>query len=322
MKNRKTNSDPTLIADIGGTNARFAVAQGGQIAGEVMVLACQDYEDLASATNAFLHSVDEAHRPRRGMIAVAAPVFGESIQLTNLNWAFSRDQLRQDLQMDALNIINDFTAITWAVPRLQESERRQIGPGQARSGAPIVIIGPGSGLGVAALIPLSNGWTALPTEGGHVTMAASNAMEDKVLDILRQKFGHVSAERVLSGPGLVNIYTAIIKVAGQPFERLSPEQLTAQALAQPESQAAKALEMFFAFLGTAASNAALSLDAHGGVYIAGGIVAKLDDAISASRFRQRFETKGRFSGYLSPIPTFVIDHPYVALAGLAAGPLA
>jgi len=316
-----SHSGSTLIADIGGTNARFAVAQNGKIAGNVTVLACRDHNNLADAANAFLNSLDPSSRPKYGIVAVAAPVTEGTVQLTNLNWHFSKDQLCDDLKLDGLDIVNDFTAIAWAVPRLQQNDRRQVGGGTARTDAPIVVIGPGTGLGVSALVPAPDGWVVLPTEAGHVTMAGSTVMEDKVLDALRQKFGHVSAERVLSGPGLVNIYEVLVGLEGQGPAVLSPEQVSANALSHPGSHEALALGMFFEFLGTAASNAALSLDAHGGVYVAGGVVGKLGDAFAASGFRRRFETKGRFESYVAEIPTFAITHPFAALAGLAAGPL-
>lgn len=321
MTNDKTFLEPTLIADIGGTNARFAVALGGRISGDVTVLACRDFTDLAAAANTYLAGLPTTERPRRAVIGVASPVQGDRVQLTNLAWAFSTEQLRQDLALDALTVINDFTAIAWAIPRLSDTDVQQVGGGVACVNAPIVIIGPGSGLGVAALIPTPGGWTVLPTEAGHVTLAASNATEDRVLDVLRKKFGHVSAERVLSGPGLVNIYTALATLDGDIPEALSPVEISAQALVDPTSRAGVALELFCDFLGTAASNAALSLDARGGVYLAGGIVGALGGAFATSGFRQRFEAKGRYVEYLSQIPTFVLTQPYPALVGMAAGNL-
>jgi len=319
MNNENSTTDPILIADIGGTNARFALARAGRIWGEVTVLACRDHADLAAAARFFLNSVPATDRPRSGVMAVASPVLGDQVQLTNLKWAFSIEQLRQDLRFDTLDIVNDFAAITWAVPGLGDHDRRSIGGGEACADAPIVVMGPGSGLGVAVMIPVSGGWVVLPTEGGHVTMAAATADQDRVLNVLRRKFGHVSAERVLSGPGLVNLYTALAELDGQTDAPLSPEVISALAIAEPSSRAAAALDLFFDFLGTAASNAALSCDARGGVYLAGGILGQVEAAFGASGFRARFEAKGRFSGYLSAIPTVLIRHPYPALVGLAKG---
>lgn len=315
---------PTLIADIGGTNARFALAQNGQIL-DVVVLACGDYDGLAAAATAFLETIPETQRPQQGLFAIAAPIKGDQVQLTNLPWAFSTEQLRRDLKLDALDIVNDFTAIAWAVPHLKADEILQVGGGAACENAPIALLGPGSGLGVTALIPVGDGWTVLPGEGGHVTMAATTSGEERVLDALRQTFthvsdAHVSAERVLSGPGLVNIYTALVQLDGQTPEPLTPEQISERAIADPASHAGAALSMFCDFLGTAASDMALVYNARGGVYLAGGIVGKLGAAFAASGFRQRFEAKGRFSAHLCQIPTFVISHPFPALAGLAEPP--
>jgi len=321
MRTDETKPKTTLIADIGGTNARFALARAGRVVGEVAVLACRDYADPAAAASAFLRGIEKADLPRCGVIAVACPVTGDRIRLTNLEWSFSAERLRRDLGLDALDVVNDFTAIAWAVPRLQASERWQVGGGAALADAPIAIIGPGSGLGVAALVPIAGGWAVLPSEGGHVTMAASSTEEERVVGLLRRKFGHVSAERVLSGPGLVAIHDALTELDGQTPEPLNPDQVSAQGLTEPGSHAAAALELFCRFLGTAASDAALSYDARGGVYLAGGILGKLGDAFAASGFRRRFEAKGRFSEYLSLIPTYVLSHPFPALMGLAKGPL-
>lgn len=319
MNNENSTAAPILIADIGGTNARFALARAGRIWGEVTALACRDHASLAAAATVFLDSVPETARPRSGVIAVASPISGDRVQLTNLDWAFSIDQLRQDLRFDTLDIVNDFAAITWAVPSFNDGDLSPVGRGSACAGAPIVVMGPGSGLGVAVMVLVSGGWIVLPTEGGHVTMAAATTEQDRVLNVLRHKFGHVSAERVLSGPGLVNIYIALGELEGQLLPALDPAGISMLAVAEPGSRAAAALDLFFDFLGTAASNAALSCDARGGVYLAGGILGKVEAALVASGFRARFEAKGRFTDYLSHIPTLVIRHPYPALAGLAKG---
>lgn len=314
-------SSSTLIADIGGTNARFALSQRGEITTDVSVLSCLDYPDLATVTSAFLETLPQTEHPRFATFAVAAPVKGDTIQFTNLGWSFSVEALRRDLGLETLNVINDFTAIAWAVPRLQADQRRQIGGGAPVPNAPIAILGPGSGLGVAALIPTDDGWTVLATEGGHATMAAATVEQDRVLETLRHTFGHVSIERVLSGPGLLNIYTALTGMKEENQVHLSPEEISSRAIAHPGTPAATALDLFFDFLGTAAADAALAYDARGGVYLAGGILGKLECAMENSTFRQRFESKGRFKDFVSRIPTYVLSHPFPALAGLARGPL-
>jgi len=306
-----------LIADIGGTNVRFALTDAGGRLRDVSVFACADYPDLLSAARAYLNTTPAGNQAKRGAFAIACPVTGERVRMTNMDWAFSIDELRRQLGFDSLDVINDFAAIAHAAPHLSNDDRLQVGGGAAQVGAPVGVIGPGTGLGVSALIPTDGGGVALQTEGGHVTLAATNENEARVIHALRQRFGHVSAERALSGPGLVNLYETLAALGGVAVEPLTPEQVSAQGLARPNSPCGKAVEMFCSMLGTVAADLALSLGAHGGIYIAGGIVAKIGDAFERSGFRQRFEAKGRFSAYLTDIPTYVITHPYPALLGLS-----
>jgi len=306
-----------LIADIGGTNVRFALTDIGGRPHDVSALLCADYPDLFSAARAYLDSVPAGNQTKRGVFAIASPVKGEQVRMTNISWGFSIDELRQQLRFDSLDVINDFAAIAHAAPHLSREHRHRIGAGVPQPGAPIGVVGPGTGLGVSALIPEDGGGIALNTEGGHVTLAASNEEEERVIHVLRQRFGHVSAERALSGPGLVNLYEALAALNGVTAEPLKPEQVNAQGLSSPDSPCGKAVEMFCAMLGTVAADLALSLGAQGGIYIAGGIVAKFGDAFERSGFRQRFETKGRLSAYLADIPTYVITHPHPTLLGLS-----
>jgi glucokinase len=183
---------------------------------------------------------------------------------------------------------------------------------------PIGVIGPGSGLGVGGLIPMDGRWLALSGEGGHITMAPATPRESIVLDHMRQRFDHVSAERLLSGPGLVNLYNTLAQIAGVPAASYSPAQITDPYVAEREPHCREAVEIFCAMLGTIAGNLALTLGARGGVYIAGGIVPKLGPRFAASMFRRRFEDKGRMRPFLAAIPTYVITHPFPAFFGLAA----
>jgi len=306
-----------LIADIGGTNVRFALTDAGGRFHHVAAFASADYPDFLSAARAYLNTAPARIPARRGAFAIACPVTGERVRMTNMDWTFSIDELRRQLGFDSLDVINDFAAIALAAPHLSSEDRRQVGGGAARGGAPIGVVGPGTGLGVSALIPADGGGIALETEGGHVTLAAADEQEARVIGALRQRFGHVSAERTLSGPGLVNLYQTVAALDGAAVEPLTPEQVSTQGLASPASPCGKAVEMFCAMLGTVAADLALSLGARGGIYIAGGIVAKLGDAFVRSGFRQRFEAKGRFCAYLADIPTYVITHPYPALLGLS-----
>jgi glucokinase len=307
---------PGLIGDIGGTHARFALTARDGAVENIAVLMCNDFPDLFSAIEAYLEQTRPLTRPTHSALAVACPVSGDTVTMTNRDWSFSTDALRRRLGFDTLSVVNDFLAVAAAVPELREGDRLQVGGGTAAANAPIALLGPGTGLGVAALVQHGRGWIPLATEGGHVTLAAANDYEADILAGLRQRFGHVSAERALSGPGLVNLYEAVANIKGRKPARLSPEEVTEHGLAGVDSSCVEAVDLFCCFLGTVASDLTLSLGARGGVYIAGGIVPALGDAFIRSGFRSRFEEKGRFSEYLAAVPTLVIVNPYPALLGL------
>ena len=197
-------ASPDLIADIGGTNARFAlVAANGQFYAE-RILACADFPGLTAATEAYLAEV-AAPRPRQAAMAVATPITGDQIQFTNNGWFFSTEAARRKLELERLLILNDFTALALALPLLNPDERRAVGGGIAVAGSPIGLIGAGTGLGVSGLIWSGDHWIPLETEGGHVTFSPVDQREWAVIQILHRQFGHVSPERLLSGPGLLNI---------------------------------------------------------------------------------------------------------------------
>lgn len=314
----------SMIADIGGTNARFALVSPEGVPGEPMVMRCADHAGPAEAAEAFLRTAGGGIRPARAAFAVACPVTGDSVDLTNSAWHFSIAQVRARLGLARLDVINDFTAVALSVRHLGADHTVKLGGGRPAEGAPIAVLGPGTGLGVSALVPDTSGhWTALATEGGHITMAAANEREDAVLAWLRQRFGHVSAERLLSGPGLVNLYDAMAGLRGVPAAYTSPDAISQRALEGSCPVCREALDMFFAMLGTVAGNLALSVGARGGVYIAGGILPRMREAFARSGFRRRFEDKGRFEDYLRPIPAWLVIHPqpaFLGLAGLVARP--
>ena len=305
-----------LVADIGGTNARFArVDAQGRLYGE-RSLACAEFPDLVTAATAYL-ATSNGPRPRQAAVAVATPVSGDWIQFTNSTWSFSIAAARQALGLERLLMLNDFTALALALPLLGADERRAIGGGVALADAPIGLIGPGTGLGVSGLVWSGQRWLPLQTEGGHVSFAATSEREWALSRVLQRRFGHVSPERLLSGPGLVNLYTALAELDAWPAPALQPAQITARGLAATCPHCREALDLFCAALGTAAGNLALSLGARGGVYIGGGIVPRLGDFFDRSAFRARFEAKGRFSAYLAAIPTWVITAENPALRGVA-----
>lgn len=308
---------PALIADIGGTNARFALATAdGRIQAE-RILSGADYPDLIQAATAYLR--DSPHpRPRRAAVAVATPVTGDWIQFTNSSWSFSQEAARQALALEDLVIINDFTALALALPLLDSDERRAVGGGEAVDKAPIALLGAGTGLGVSGLVWSKNHWIPLEAEGGHATFSATDEREWAVYQVLQQRFGHVSPERLLSGPGLVNVYTALAEIQGWQAEKLTPADITKRAMAGSCPHCVEVLELFCGALGTAAGNVVMTLGALGGVYIGGGIVPKLGDFFDRSPFRSRFEAKGRFSDYLTKIPTWVITATNPAFRGVVA----
>lgn len=307
---------PILVADIGGTNARFGLIDDTGIH-DPRIFRCADFPSAQAAAEAYLDTVRPAERPRQGAFCIAGPVTGDVITPTNLPWGFSVETVRAALGFERLRVINDFTAVALSIPRLTDADRRQVGDGRPEPGAVIGVIGPGSGLGVSGLVPGPQGWTALSGEGGHTTMAPVSDRESAVLAQLRKTYDHVSAERVISGPGLVNLYEALSIVDGRDPARLTPAEVTAKALEGSEAHCVEAVEMFCAMLGTVAGNLALTLGARGGVYIAGGIVPKLGPVFVHSRFRKRFQEKGRLREYLAPIPTYVITHELPAFLGLA-----
>lgn len=306
-----------LLADIGGTNARFALARDGEIREAERVLVA-DYLGPLEAIRDFLKRAQTDARPRRAALAFAGPVAEGRAQLTNGGWRVSASGLRRLLGLESVALVNDFAALAWALPKLGDQDLVPMGGGQAVRRAPAIVIGPGTGLGVAGYIPERRRAVVLATEGGHATMAPADARESALLDHLRRRFGHVSAERVLSGPGLENLYQAIAAVEGGAGRPPPAAEIVAEALSGGDRLSVATLNVFCAMLGTVAGNLALTLGARGGVYIAGGIVPRLVEFLAASAFRERFEAKGRFASYLAPIPAYVVVHPDPAFVGLAA----
>ena len=305
-----------LVADIGGTNARFALLDAQDRPDCVRVLPCADFPDIEAAIEAYLAGMG-GPRPAEAAIAIANPVTGDQITMTNHHWSFSVRALKTRLGLDRLVVLNDFAALAMALPALPRHDLVQVGGGTAVEGEPIGVIGPGTGLGVAGLVPANGYWLPLPGEGGHVTLAAANDFEATVIAMLRQRFGHVSAERVLSGPGLVALYQTLGALHQAPIAALGPAELTRRARDGGDALCRETLTMFCAMLGTVAGNLALTLGARGGIYLGGGILPQLGPFFEQSPFRARFEDKGRFAAYLAPVPCFVIHAAEPALLGSA-----
>jgi glucokinase len=304
------------MADIGATTTRCALLddKGFELAPEIFQNA--DFTGVASVLRMYLEHRRASDRPTRAALAVAAPIVGDDVQMINIGWRFSQSELRQALDLKRLHVVNDFAAIAWALPLLTPADVVGIGGGESVPRTTLAALGPGSGLGVSALVPAADGWAVMTGEGGHVSMSAATREEQDVIALLRDRFdGHCSAERVLSGPGLVNLYVALAEFAGRGQPTVNPEDVTHLAK-QGEPLARKTLAMFFAMLGTVAANLAVTTGARGGIYIAGGIVPRLVEQLRKSEFRARFEAKGRYREYLGGIPTHVITAPLPAFRGL------
>jgi glucokinase len=308
---------PRLLADVGGTNARFALEPAPGSITQIRVYPCADYPSLTEAVQAYLKDMKLA-RVSHAAIAIANPVDGDEISMTNHHWSFSIEATRRALNFDTLLVVNDFTALAMALPGLGDQQRVQVGPGTARQNSVIGLMGPGTGLGVSGLIPADDRWIALGSEGGHTSFAPQDEREDLVLQFARKKFGHVSFERVCAGPGLELIYRAL---AARDKKRvpaeLDPAMVTERAHAG-DALALEAVECFCGILGSFAGNLAVTLGALGGIYIGGGVPLKLGPLFEQSPFRARFEAKGRFETYLGHIPTYLITAEYPAFLGVSA----
>lgn len=313
-------SGTRLVGDVGGTNARFALLDENNQPVSSSTLSTSDFPSLGAAVATYLadHDIDRIHA---AAVAVATPFTGDAVKLTNNHWSFSIEETRQQLKIDTLHVINDFTALALSVPHLPESELIKLGGGNEVPNHAKAIIGPGTGLGVSGLIPCGSHWTALQGEGGHVSLGVRTPREYAVYEFLTRRFRHVSAERFLSGPGLVNIVQALRVIDGLPEREYSPADVTENGMkALPGSEhvaCAEALAIFCELLGSCAGNLVLTLGAEGGVYIGGGVVPRLGDFFLQSGFREQFEAKGRMQAYLKKIPSYVIQSPYPALVGAA-----
>lgn len=304
-----------LLADIGGTHARFALGRGGEL-GPITTLKTAGHENIGSAIRAFLETTGFDRPPQRAALACAGPVEDGLVQMTNLDWRIDAKQIQDEIGIEKVLMVNDFASVAWAIPFLQAADLHQIGGGQAVDGGPAVVLGPGTGLGVAGYLPQGDQGSILTGEGGHVTMAAATDREAAVLAEARDELGHVSAERLLSGEGIERLYATLARLDGLDVPERPAAEITGAAIARACPVCHEAFDMFCDMLGTIAGNLALTFGARGGVYIAGGIAPKNLEYFAASGFRRRFEAKGRFGGYLSRFPTSIVMHPEPAFLGL------
>ncbi len=312
-------SGPTLlVGDVGGTNARFAIArlvEGRPVLEHHESFPASEHPTFLGGVKAFIDGCGV--KPSGGVIAVAGPVTDGEIDLTNSPWRVSETEL-QTLGLNPIRLINDFEALAWGAPVVPDDMLASLGgPAEGDPDAAIAVLGPGTGFGVSALVRGDGGEMAMPSEGGHACFAPGDAVEDEVLRILRRRYDRVSIERLICGPGLLNLHRALAEIEGRETHIDDPAQITKEALEDMDSHCGATLARFCAILGAVAGDIALTMGARGGVYIAGGIAPRILPFLKASPFRERFERKGRFRDYMADIPTWVITHKHAALLGAA-----
>jgi glucokinase len=321
----RQNEASILLADVGGTNVRFALADPAS-AKPLLADSIHRYRvaDFATFTDAALAYLGETGaRPHRGVFGFAGQVRDGEVQITNHAWKVSRDKVRDELALEHLHIINDFAAMSLCVPLLDAGDVRAIGA----PGAPVLdaskttrfaLVGPGTGLGVGALLLQEGHASALETEGGHTSFAPRTEEDVEILRRLAARFGRVSNERLLSGSGLANLHDALADIHGFPVERLIPEEITRRASADCDPACVRTIETFCELLGGVAGDFVLAFGAWDGVYLAGGLPPLILPWLERGGFRRRFEDKGRFVDTLSRVPTVAILHPDAGLLGAAA----
>ncbi|MUH71096.1 glucokinase [Psychrosphaera haliotis] len=306
-----------LVADVGGTNIRLAIANLTDLSMDhVQTYRCADFAKIDDAIEQYLSFIEtEIHF---ACIDVACPVTGDKVDLTNNHWCFSQKKLAEKFGFEKLYVINDFTAIAMAIPSLSEEQKTKIGGKEPAEHKPIAIYGAGTGLGVAHLVYSGQKWIALGGEGGHADFAPTDAEQVAILEHLQHKYTTVSAEQLLSGLGLVQIYQALCSINNQPEQNFQPADITTHGINNTDEMAASAMRVFCRILGSFGGNLALTMATFGGVYIAGGIVPRFIEYLKVSEFRASFEAKGRFQPYVSGIPVYVVTEPQPGLLGCAA----
>lgn len=310
-------SQNALVADVGGTNIRLAIADLSDFSiSNILTYQCVDFDNIDGAISQYIQDADVKFE--YACIDVATAVMGDQVDLTNNHWSFSQKALKEQFGLQKLFIINDFTAIAMSVPIIPDDKKVQIGGGQAQAQKPIAIYGAGTGLGVAHLVHANDKWLALDGEGGHVDFAPIDSDEIAVLQQLQKKYERVSAEQILSGLGLTQIYQSLCAHYDVAAADYKPADITAKAIAGEDQMAQKTLEIFCRVLGSFGGNLALNLATTGGVYIAGGIVPRFIDYVKNSEFRQRFEAKGRFKKLVEDIPVYIVTEEQPGLLGCAA----
>ncbi|MEM0928278.1 MAG: glucokinase [Pseudomonadota bacterium] len=312
-------AEPILVADIGGTNARFAVAEmrnGTLTIRDPQKFRAVDFETVRDAAHAYCEAIGE--RPARACFAAAGPIVGDEVRFTNSLWTVRRSDIEKPLGLNEFVLINDFHAWASGFRFLPDEDFVQVKEGDSDPDAPILVVGPGTGLGQALVVPVDKTYHVVSTEGGHVTFAPRTDEEFEVMRFIAKEHPRVSAERLLSGRGLVNIHRALCAIAGKPRVSLQANEITAAALDQSLPIASDAVAMFCGLLGRVIGDAVLSTGARGGVVLCGGILPKIKDLFLESRFNELFTDKGRMSDYVGAVPVRLIINESAALYGAAA----
>ncbi|MDE3010602.1 MAG: glucokinase [Pseudomonadota bacterium] len=307
---------PRLLADIGATFARLALHTAPGRLEATTILQCAEYGSPVDILRAYLSGI-APRAPRHAALAIASPIDGDNVVMTNRDWQFSIEDTRRLLGLDTLLVVNDFTALAMALPYLGIEQREQVGGGAPRSDSVIGLVGPGTGLGVSGLIPAEDRWITLGSEGGHTTFAPADARELRVLEFAWREHSHVSAERLVSGPGIELIHRALAETASRSIPARTTPEIISQAMAG-EAHCREVIECFCAMLGTVAADVAITLGAVGGIYLGGGVLPRLGSLFTQSGFRRRFEASRRSSSYLAEIPTYLIRAEQPTLLGVAA----
>ncbi|WP_226642240.1 glucokinase [Microbulbifer variabilis] len=313
----------SIVADIGGTNARFAiakpVAEGYQLEG-LKVVDCKRFEGFDAALQHWLDGLDQP-RPEKACIAAAGPLektsSGSRVYMTNLGWSIDATALAEEFQFPHLELINDFAALAQSLPRLTSSDYKVLRDVPRPQGAPMVVLGPGTGLGVAGLAEADGRYHVLAGEGGHANLTVSTERELQLLQILMKSRTPVFNEWVLSGNGLVNLYRAVCELNGRTPEALTPPDVSARGLDNSDPMCRETLLDFLNFLGSVAGDAALYMGARGGVFLGGGILPRIAKLLPESEFEQRFLNKGRVAEWMEAVPVYALNAGYQALIGAA-----
>lgn len=310
---------PRLVSDVGGTNARFAIEIAPYTYEHVKTLQCTDYPTLANAILSYLDSVGYTNLIKHAALAVPSPIVDDRLFMVNSPWHMSSiSQTKQDINFETLIFLNDFHALALSIPHIPEDKLAKVCGTEANPTKPISIIGPGTGLGMATLFkhPARDEYYAIPAEGGRSSFVAVSEEEFNLWKFVNKRYNHVSAERLLSGPGLQIIYEALCSINNVQITRMpTPAEITTLGVNNMCHISRQTVDHFCRILGTISSNLTCMTSAFGGVYIGGGIIPKILDYFMKSDFRCRFEDKGRFRSFLAKVPVYVITHDYPAMLG-------